>query len=151
MHYLLMTIVAVTTVAAFEAVGSIIVIAMLIVPPATALLLTSRLLIVIFLAVAADFAARLVLQPALSRLVSRYVGEATPDTVRVAVRPLGLVVAAVAFLLLVNLLGLPGLALTIAVVAARLLLVVGGTWSAWAATDLVANAYVRRPEGGKSA
>ena len=44
MHYLLMAMVAVTTVAAFEAVGSIIVIAMLIVPPATALLLTNPLL-----------------------------------------------------------------------------------------------------------
>ncbi len=44
LHYLLMTLVAVTTVAAFESVGSIIVIAMLIVPPATALLLTRRLL-----------------------------------------------------------------------------------------------------------
>ena len=41
MHYLLMTMVAVTTVAAFEAVGSIIVIAMLIVPPATAFLATA--------------------------------------------------------------------------------------------------------------
>jgi manganese/zinc/iron transport system permease protein len=47
MHYLLMTMVAVTTVAAFEAVGSIIVIAMLIVPPATAFLLTRKLPILI--------------------------------------------------------------------------------------------------------
>ena len=43
MHYLLMTLVAITTVAAFEAVGSIIVIAMIIVPAATAHLLTDRL------------------------------------------------------------------------------------------------------------
>ena len=43
MHYVLMTLVAVTTVAAFEAVGSIIVIAMLIVPAATAHLLTDKL------------------------------------------------------------------------------------------------------------
>lgn len=43
MHYLLMSMVAVTTVAAFEAVGSILVIALLIVPPATAYLLTDRL------------------------------------------------------------------------------------------------------------
>lgn len=43
LHYLLMTLVAVTTVAAFEAVGSIIVIAMLIVPAASALLVTRRL------------------------------------------------------------------------------------------------------------
>ncbi len=49
MHYLLMAVVAVTTVAAFEAVGSIIVIAMLIVPPATALLLTNRLPFVLIL------------------------------------------------------------------------------------------------------
>lgn len=44
LHYLLMTLVAVTSVAAFESVGSIIVIAMLIVPAATAQLLTKRLL-----------------------------------------------------------------------------------------------------------
>ena len=43
MHYLLMVLVAVTAVAAFEAVGSILVIAMLIVPGATAYLLTDRL------------------------------------------------------------------------------------------------------------
>ncbi len=53
LHYLLMTLVAVTTVAAFESVGSIIVIAMLIVPPATALLLTHRLLPMLFLSAAA--------------------------------------------------------------------------------------------------
>jgi len=47
MHYLLMTMVAVTTVASFEAVGSIIVIAMLIVPAATAYLLTNRLAVMI--------------------------------------------------------------------------------------------------------
>jgi manganese/zinc/iron transport system permease protein len=43
MHYALMTIVAATTVAAFESVGSILVIAMLIVPAASAHLLTDRL------------------------------------------------------------------------------------------------------------
>ncbi len=43
MHYLLMILVAVTTVVAFEMIGSILVIAMLIVPPATAYLLTDRL------------------------------------------------------------------------------------------------------------
>ena len=51
MHYLLMTVVAITTVAAFEAVGSIIVIAMLIVPPAIAFLLTNRLVPMVWLSV----------------------------------------------------------------------------------------------------
>jgi len=54
MHYLLITMVAITTVAAFEAVGSIIVIAMLIVPPATAFLMTRKL--GIFLALSLVFA-----------------------------------------------------------------------------------------------
>lgn len=49
MHYLLMTLVAITTVAAFEAVGSIIVIAMLIAPAAAAHLLTDRLSVMLVL------------------------------------------------------------------------------------------------------
>jgi manganese/zinc/iron transport system permease protein len=44
MHYLLMTLVALTTVASFQAVGSILVVAMLVVPAATASLLTQRLI-----------------------------------------------------------------------------------------------------------
>lgn len=51
MHYLLMVMVAVTTVASFEAVGSIIVIAMLVVPAATAYLLTDRLGVLVAMAV----------------------------------------------------------------------------------------------------
>ncbi len=43
LHYVLMVLVAITTVAAFEVVGSILVVAMLIVPGATAHLLTDRL------------------------------------------------------------------------------------------------------------
>jgi manganese/zinc/iron transport system permease protein len=42
-HYLLMTMVAATSVASFEAVGSILVVSMLVTPPATAYLLTDRL------------------------------------------------------------------------------------------------------------
>jgi len=51
MHYLLMTLVAVTTVASFESVGSILVIAMLIVPAAAAHLLTDRLSTMLFVSV----------------------------------------------------------------------------------------------------
>lgn len=43
MHYALMTLIAATTIAAFESVGSILVIAMLIVPGAAAHLITDRL------------------------------------------------------------------------------------------------------------
>lgn len=51
MHYLLMSLVALTTVGAFESVGVILVVAMLIVPAATAYLLTERLHHMIFLAI----------------------------------------------------------------------------------------------------
>ena len=47
MHYLLMSLIAMTTVACFESVGSILVIAMLIVPAAAAFLLTQRLWLMI--------------------------------------------------------------------------------------------------------
>jgi manganese/zinc/iron transport system permease protein len=59
MHYLLMTLVAVTTVASFETIGSILVIAMLIVPAAAAHLWTERLLsmILVSLVIAAASAA----------------------------------------------------------------------------------------------
>lgn len=57
MHYLLMILVAMTTVAAFEAVGSILVIAMLIVPGATAWLLTRRLVPFLLVSVGISVAA----------------------------------------------------------------------------------------------
>jgi manganese/zinc/iron transport system permease protein len=56
MHYLLMTLVAVTAVASFEAVGSILVVAMLIVPAATAHLLTDRLAVMVALSAAVGVA-----------------------------------------------------------------------------------------------
>jgi manganese/zinc/iron transport system permease protein len=49
MHYGLMTLVAITSVACFESVGNILVIAMMIVPAATGLLLSNRLSIVLVL------------------------------------------------------------------------------------------------------
>ena len=51
MHYLLMTLVAITAVASFESVGNILVVAMLIVPAAAAYMLTDRLLVMIVLTV----------------------------------------------------------------------------------------------------
>ena len=56
LHYLLMTLVAITAVACFESVGSILVIAMLVVPGATALLLADRLYAVLAIAVLAAVA-----------------------------------------------------------------------------------------------
>ena len=57
MHYATMALVAMTAVAAFEAVGSILVVALLIVPPATAYLLTRRLGVMVVLSVLLAMAA----------------------------------------------------------------------------------------------
>ncbi|MDO5707816.1 MAG: metal ABC transporter permease [Andreesenia angusta] len=51
LHYALMTIVSITTVGVFQAVGSILVISFMIVPPATAYLLTNNLKRMIFYAI----------------------------------------------------------------------------------------------------
>src|SRR5690606_22752620 len=51
MHYATMTLVAMTSVAAFEAGGSILVVALLIVPPATAFMLTRRRVVMVLVSV----------------------------------------------------------------------------------------------------
>jgi manganese/zinc/iron transport system permease protein len=58
-HYGLMTLVSVTAVGAFDAVGSILVVALMIAPPATAYLLTDRLPTMLVLSVAAGVLAAL--------------------------------------------------------------------------------------------
>jgi len=57
LHYGLMTIVSLTTVAAFDAVGPVVVVALLVVPAATAYLLTDRLAVMIVLSVVIAIAA----------------------------------------------------------------------------------------------
>ncbi len=52
LHYGLMTLVSVTAVAAFDAVGSILVVALIVGPPATAYLLTNKLSVMIGLSIA---------------------------------------------------------------------------------------------------
>ncbi len=73
MHHALMVLVAITTVAAFEVVGSIIVIAMLIVPAATAQLLTGRLGLMLLLA-SGIAAASAVLGHVAALVVPRWLG-----------------------------------------------------------------------------
>ena len=51
MHYLVMTLIAITVVAAFEAVGAVLVVALLIVPAVTAYLCSNRLSLMILLSV----------------------------------------------------------------------------------------------------
>jgi len=77
MHYLLMMLVAMTTVASFEAVGSILVVAMLIVPAATAHLLCDRLGVMVFLSAVVGVAAAVLGYAAGSWLDTNYAGMMT--------------------------------------------------------------------------
>jgi len=81
LHYALMTLVSVTTVGAFEAVGSILVVALVIGPPATAWLITDRLALLLPLAVAVGalaatlgFAASLALDVDIAGMIAAAVG-----------------------------------------------------------------------------
>jgi manganese/zinc/iron transport system permease protein len=60
LHYSFMTLVSITAVGAFDAVGSILVVALMITPPATAYLLTERLPVMLLLSVLAAAAAALI-------------------------------------------------------------------------------------------
>lgn len=96
MHYLLMTLVAMTTVAAFEAVGSIIVIAMLITPAAAAHLLTDRL--VSMIVISAVLAAASAISGHLSALiVPAWFGYAGTSTSGMMAVMSGLIFAVVLF------------------------------------------------------
>ncbi|MBP2017676.1 manganese/zinc/iron transport system permease protein [Symbiobacterium terraclitae] len=87
-HYLLMTLVSVTAVGAFDAVGAILVVAMLVLPGATAYLLTDRLPAMLALAVGLG-----VLSSALGYLLAR----ATDTAVAGAMAVVGGVLFALAF------------------------------------------------------
>lgn len=102
------------------------------------------LLLLVFVCVCIDMISRFIIAPVGRRLVHRYLGLPDDDLLKMTVRPMGFGLGAMAFLLLVNLLGLSGLALTILVVAARVVLVVCVTWAAWLLTDLLAAAFLRR-------
>jgi MscS family membrane protein len=100
------------------------------------------LLVAIFLGVAADFTSRLILRPLIRRLVRRFIGEPTPRTVRLAVRPMGLSISALVFLGLLPLIAFSETPDTILSVAGRLVLVVSTVWAAWAVTDLVSSVFI---------
>ncbi len=92
-HYMLMTLVAVTSVASFESVGNILVVAMFVVPPATAYLLTDRLQIMIGLSVLIAIASA-VFGHVLAILVPAWFGFGSTTTTGVMATTSGLMMGA---------------------------------------------------------
>ncbi len=109
------------------------------------------LLMILLASVVVDFLSRLVLRPFVRRLANRYLGEPDEQSLAYTLRPIGLAIGAAIFLLLLNnLLGLTGRALTILVVAGKVVVIVGMTWAAWALTDLAADVLLKKAKATKT-
>ena len=109
------------------------------------------LLVILLVSVVVDFFARLAVRPIVRRLANRYLGEPDEQSLRYTVRPIGLAIGGAIFLLLLtSLLGLTGRALTLLVVAGKVVVIVGITWAAWALTDLVADVLLKKAKATKT-
>jgi MscS family membrane protein len=96
------------------------------------------LLVLIFLGFAADHVVRLVLRPIVRRGVLSLHSEAEDQTIKNAVRALGLFAGALVWLILVEALGMGGAAGDIARAAVGFYAVFTGTLTGWRFTDLAA-------------
>ncbi|HIL72192.1 MAG TPA: hypothetical protein EYG38_20345, partial [Verrucomicrobia bacterium] len=74
-------------------------------------------------------------------LVHRYVHAPPEDSVKLAVRPMGLALGALAFLGLLRLLAITGIALAILTIAGKVVMICGIVWTAWALTDLISHTF----------
>ena len=79
-------------------------------------------------------------------VMSRRGQEAEKQLLRKAVRPFGLIVAAVAWYWGLDLVGLPPTALLVIRLAVRFFLMVSAVWAAWRATDLLAEFLATKAE-----
>jgi MscS family membrane protein len=104
----------------------------------------AMLLALLFLVVVVDQLSRVVLRTLVRRFVQALIASPEPDTVRFAVRPMGLAIAAFLFRWLLGLLGLTGTVFSVLTVAATVVLVVGSVWAAWAVTGVLTDAWMER-------
>ena len=96
------------------------------------------LALLVFLAAVIDFTIRFIARATIARWARRTGGAANRDTLDRLARPVGLFAAALFGLSSIWALGLPATALAALLVAIRLTLMIAGVWSAFRATDLIA-------------
>jgi len=102
------------------------------------------LLAMLFLVVVIDQISRVILRALVRRFVRMIIATPQPETVRFAVRPMGLAIAAFLFRWLVGLLGLTGTVGSVLTIAATVVLVFGAVWAAWAVTGVLMDAWLER-------
>ena len=78
------------------------------------------------------------------RIIARKEGEATTETIRKTVRPFGLAVAALFWLVAIRLLDLPSEALKVLLPAVRFFVMLAGVWAAFRVTDLMAEFFASK-------
>ncbi len=100
----------------------------------------------VFFGLVVDLIVRAVLRKIWRRIAHRRGQEASRDLLNKAVRPFGLFAAAVLWLLLLPLLGLPPSAVSVLLIAIRVVLMLSGVWAAYRVTDLLAD-FLERQAG----
>ncbi|MCH8166165.1 MAG: mechanosensitive ion channel family protein [Planctomycetes bacterium] len=78
------------------------------------------------------------------RIIARKEGEATTETIRKTVRPFGLAVAALFWLVAIRLLDLPSEALKVLLPAVRFFVMLAGVWAAFRVTDLIGEFFASK-------
>ena len=91
-----------------------------------------------------DHTVRFGLQFLTKRFLAQRHASASGESISIAVRPLGLLVAGLLWLTLLPLLNLPPQALIVLLATVRLFTVLVGTWAAWCITDLVSEVLARK-------
>lgn len=95
------------------------------------------LFILIVIGLMLDFVVRTVLKLVTIIALRRRGDKASEATIGRVMRPFGLMVAAIFWVITVHFIGLPELPESIAFVASRALAILAGTWAAWRVTDMI--------------
>jgi MscS family membrane protein len=104
----------------------------------------ASLAILIFLGLSLDLIVRLLLASLSRRIICRRGGEVEAQTLRRAVRPFGMAAAAIFWLQVIKLLGLPNHALLVLGPAIRLYAMLAFVWAAFRVTDVVGEYFAGR-------
>ncbi len=104
------------------------------------------LLALVLIGVVLDHTIRYTLRLATQRLLTRRRATASHEAITAAVRPLGMFAAGLVWLVLLHLLNLPDQALLVLLTAARLFVILAGTWAAWCITDLIGEVLMRKAD-----
>jgi MscS family membrane protein len=101
---------------------------------------------IVFVGFLVDLIVRGVARSAWSRIAARRREDTDKELLKRAVRPFGLIAAAVVWYLLLSQIGLPTVALKILLIAARVVMMLAGVWTGYRVVDLVGDFLARQAD-----